>query len=153
MSRTHRPIDLIVIHCAATPNGRPHTAADIRKWHTDPEPKGRGWSDIGYHHVLRIDGGLDLGRPLRRSGAHAAGHNSNSIGICLVGTDRFSPRQWEMLRHLLEDIELDYPAARIVGHRDLPNVHKSCPGFDVAGWLKRGKIPLEENILFPGEVV
>ena len=23
----------------------------------------------------------------------------------------------------------------ICGHRDLPNVHKSCPGFDVAAWL------------------
>ena len=27
---------------------------------------------------------------------------------------------------------------RIVGHRDLPNVRKSCPNFDVGAWLAGG---------------
>ena len=28
------------------------------------------------------------------------------------------------------------PDAEILGHRDLPNVHKDCPSFDVKRWLK-----------------
>ena len=39
-----RPIDSIIIHCSATPEGKHFTAADIRRWH-----KAQGWSDIGYH--------------------------------------------------------------------------------------------------------
>ena len=27
-------------------------------------------------------------------GAHAAGHNAGSLGICLVGTDRYTRQQW-----------------------------------------------------------
>ena len=28
---------------------------DIRKWHTDPRPKGNGWSDVGYHYVVLLN--------------------------------------------------------------------------------------------------
>lgn len=39
---------------------------------------------VGYHYVIFPDGKVELGRPERCVGAHAAGHNS-AIGICLVG--------------------------------------------------------------------
>ena len=66
-----------ILHCSATPAGRPHNAAEIRRWHVD----GNGWSDIGYHYVILIDGTVEAGRPLWRKGAHTKGHN-NDIGIC-----------------------------------------------------------------------
>lgn len=37
-----RTIRLIIVHCSATPNGRPHNAADIDRWH-----KERGFDRIG----------------------------------------------------------------------------------------------------------
>ncbi len=50
-------INLIVVHCAATPPSMNIGAAEIRKWHTD-----KGWSDIGYHYVIRRDGTQEEGR-------------------------------------------------------------------------------------------
>ena len=56
-------------------------AETIRDWHVN----GNGWSDIGYHYVIKRNGLVEAGRPVSISGAHAKGHNADSIGICLVG--------------------------------------------------------------------
>jgi N-acetylmuramoyl-L-alanine amidase len=45
----------------------------------------RGWSDIGYHFLIYLDGSLHEGRPIERVGAHCKGHNEGSIGIAYVG--------------------------------------------------------------------
>ena len=86
-----RKINEIIIHCSDTQEGCDVTAKDIRRWHTTPKEKGgRGWRDIGYHYVIRLDGTIELGRPLEKAGAHCIGrkgedHNSHSIGICYIG--------------------------------------------------------------------
>ena len=78
----------IVIHCAATPEGRNVSVDDIRRWHVDE----RGWSDIGYHWVVELNGDLKQGRKEYKSGAHAKGWNGKSIGVCyVIGPDR----DWE----------------------------------------------------------
>ena len=46
-----REIDKIIVHCSATPEGRDVSAATIDDWH-----KQRGWSGIGYHYVVGLDG-------------------------------------------------------------------------------------------------
>ena len=74
----NRAIDTIIVHCSATPAGRDNSAADIRRWHRQ-----RGFSDIGYHFVVRLDGTIEAGRPLELPGAHCRGHNLRSIGVCL----------------------------------------------------------------------
>lgn len=141
-----RKITHIIIHCSATPNGRPNTIEDIDAWHRQ-----NGWqrksqwmrefnprlASVGYHYVIQVDGTVRTGRHPDEIGAHAAGHNSTSLGICLVGTDKFSAAQWAALAKLVENI--DGPGKTVCGHRDLPDVHKACPGFDVADWL-RGKM-------------
>lgn len=162
-----RPINLVVIHCTASPNGRWTTTTDIDDWH-----KARGFRrepparlqfnpelfSIGYHHVIYTNGTIATGRSHEEVGAHAAGHNANSLGIALVGTDRFSVEQWQSLRDLINALTQPtgryaprYPDARIVGHRDLPNVHKACPGFDVAAWRAGGMAPLPAHF-FPEEI-
>ena len=75
-----RDITKIIIHCSATPEGRITTVQDITKWHL-----ARGFQTIGYHYVIYLDGSVHPGRPESVAGAHAKGHNSNSIGICYVG--------------------------------------------------------------------
>lgn len=57
----------------------------IRKWHTDKKPKGNGWKDIGYHYIVELDGEVRRGRPVDEIGAHCAGQNADSIGVCYVG--------------------------------------------------------------------
>lgn len=142
-----REINLIVVHASATPVDMDIGAEEIRCWHTDPKPKGRGWDDIGYHYVIRRNGVRELGRPIEKQGAHAHGFNEHSIGICLVGgvnaNDRtkaeanFTHEQYAELNKLL--IELCYmyviPRNNVVGHRDLPGVTKACPCFDVKGFF------------------
>ena len=33
---------------------------------------------------------------------------------------------------LIHELKKQFPKARILGHRDLPGVHKACPCYDVA---------------------
>lgn len=136
-----RSIDLIVIHCSATGQSADIGAADIRKWHTSPP---RNWSDIGYHYVIRRDGRLEPGRPEEAIGAHAQGHNATSLGICVVGgvdadnkalaDFNYTRAQMATLESLISDLLLKYPKAAVCGHRDLPNVDKACPCFNVRAW-------------------
>lgn len=129
--------DLIVVHCAATRPDQDIGAAEIGAWHKD-----RGWSGIGYHHVIRRNGAVEAGRDPDAIGAHALGHNSRSVGICLAGgldgagapAADFTAAQWKALGTLLDDLRHRYPEAAILGHRDL-EPGKDCPCFDVGSWL------------------
>ena len=42
-----RKINLILVHCSATPAAMDVGVREIRGWHTLPPPKGNGWADIG----------------------------------------------------------------------------------------------------------
>lgn len=140
--------NFLIIHCAATPPEMDIGVAEIRKWHTDP-PKivdggnigGNGWSDVGYHFVIRRSGGTETGRDIDRIGAHARGHNIDSIGICLVGgvdhrgkpDCNFTAAQWESLRRLYWTIRSAYPRIVAKGHRGVSA--RACPCFDVGAWV------------------
>lgn len=128
-----RKIDKIFIHCSATPEGRDISTSTIRSWHV----KGNGWSDIGYHFVIELDGSVHNGRPLHRSGAHTKGHNATSIGICYVGgidknkkaKDTRNKAQRAAMEKLIGALKDDYPEASIHGHNEFSA--KACPSFDV----------------------
>jgi N-acetylmuramoyl-L-alanine amidase len=129
--------DYIIIHCSATPPSMDIGATEIRQWH-----KARGWRDIGYHHVIRRNGKLEIGRPTMAVGAHAKGFNQSSVGICMVGgvtpegdpESNFTRAQWATLEKLVYHCKNMYREAVVLGHRDLPNVTKECPSFDVPHW-------------------
>jgi N-acetyl-anhydromuramyl-L-alanine amidase AmpD len=170
-----RVIKQIVIHCAASLNGkrlgdgkRKTAAACIDVWHSargfKREPSVRATFNpqlfaIGYHFVIDCDGTKETGRSLDEVGTHVQGHNANSIGICMVGTDQFTKAQWDALHSLVKALRLNYPAAKIVGHRDLsPDLNgdgkitsneytKLCPGFTVADWLAGGMQPVRAALL------
>jgi len=131
--------DWLVVHCAATFSNMDIGRKEIRHWHLQ-----RGFSDIGYHYVIRRDGTLEDGRPNTIPGAHARGYNLNSLGICLVGgakmnstkaENNFTPEQFDMLAKLLVQLLELHPDAEILGHCDLPGVQKACPSFDVRYWI------------------
>lgn len=135
-----RDIDLLVIHCAATPPSADIGVEEIRHWHVDE----RGWSDVGYHYIIRRDGLVEGGRDVEIAGAHARGHNANSIGVCLVGgvdeqgqpDANYTRAQWASLARLIRSLKASYPEAGILGHRDLPGVTKACPVFDAIAWAE-----------------
>lgn len=127
-----RKINQIIIHCSDTIEGKNFTVDDIRRWH-----KARGWTDIGYHYVVYLDGSIHKGRNEEVVGAHCEGHNAHSIGVCYIGgkeagtfraKDTRTKAQKEALIRLLMKLVCKYPDAEIVGHRDLAN--RKCPCFD-----------------------
>lgn len=146
LKKSERKITEIIVHCSATPEGKDYTVDDIRRWH-----KQRGYSDVGYHYIVYRNGQLVQGRDVNIIGAHAAGHNAHSIGICYIGgmnaentqpEDTRTLRQKARLLSLLVDLRKLYPNARIIGHRDLSEDKngdgiiepsewmKACPSFD-----------------------
>ena len=163
-----------VIHCAATPNGRWTTVEDIDRWH-GPDREARGlrpfkrsgspWhmphlKHIGYHFVIYTNGSMVCGRSLNETGAHALDkrqprgsdarrrYNNNAIATCLIGTDQFTPEQWDMLRLHVRSFRERFADLEIIGHREIDD-GKLCPGFDVPKWLANGMKPDPENILQP----
>lgn len=126
-----RPVTEIIVHCSATPAGRDVGAAQIRRWHL-----ARGFRDIGYHFVIRLDGTVEPGRPLAMQGAHCPGHNAISVGVCYIGgcdsrmnpADTRTPAQREALERLIVRLLRLFPGATVHGHRDF--AAKACPSFD-----------------------
>ena len=126
-----RFISKIIIHCSATKPDQDIGLDEIRKWHLK-----RGFNDIGYHYVVRLNGTMDIGRPIERVGAHVRGHNKESIGICYVGglnykgipEDTRLKCQKEQLIAILKQLKEEFPTAEIIGHNDISS--KACPCFD-----------------------
>jgi len=135
-----REINKIIVHCSATREGDDIDVATIRGWHVNE----RGWSDIGYHYVIYLDGSIHKGRDIRIQGAHTKGHNKDSIGICYIGgveedgktsKDTRTDAQKESLTKLLLELKtIDYCGAIIHSHSDFSN--KDCPSFDATGEYK-----------------
>lgn len=155
---------------------------DINAWHQARgfrrgDAARRAWNpdlgSIGYHWVIYTNGALATGRHVSEPGAHVAGWNARSIGLCLVGTDAYSADAWaalaDQVRHLagLYNVPLQFAdAARlgqrargICGHRDLSPDRdgsgtveprewlKTCPGFDVRDWLAADMVPPAGRVL------
>ena len=132
LSVNKRNIKELIVHCSATPEGKDYSIDTIRQWHLQ-----RGFSDIGYHYVIYRDGSIHIGRDESIIGAHCAGHNANSIGVCYIGgcaSDGKTPKdtrtieQKQSLVKLLKELKTKYPQASIHGHRDFSS--KACPSFD-----------------------
>lgn len=131
---TARLIEEIIIHCAATPEGKDFTVDDIRAWH-----KARGWSDIGYHYVIYRDGRIMVGRPIGQIGSHVAGHNEKTAGVVYVGgvtadgrtaKDTRTPAQRASLLWLVAELRgLHKRVRKVSGHNQY--AAKACPSFDV----------------------
>ena len=127
-----------VIHCSATPPSMDIGYDEIRAWHHQ-----RKFSDVGYHAIIRRSGENEWGRSIHFQGAHAAGYNSDSIAICLVGgydgsnapAPIYTPMQWAALDRVLHALQQLWPDADVVGHNDLDG-RKACPSFDVNQWVK-----------------
>ena len=164
---SYRPIeriDTLIIHCAATPNGVLYTVDDIDEWH-GPGRERRGkrpfarsanlisfhmphLKHIGYHFVIYPSGAVLPGRRLEETG----GHNRFSIGVCLVGTDAFSPAAWRALAELRRSLRDAVPnLVRTIGHYEV-DAGKTCPCFDVQEWIDRGAArPMVGHVLIEGQ--
>jgi len=134
-----RKIDLIVIHCSATRCNRPYPVTTLISDHD------KRFGFTGYHYYITRDGKTYQTRHEQLVGAHAVGYNQHSIGVCYEGgynargqpADTRTEAQKASMRRLLKDLMKRFPAAEVLGHRDLPGVHKDCPCYDVKADMKK----------------
>lgn len=153
-----RKIDRVYVHCSDSVWGN---IVDVTKWHTE-----RGLTnaqgECGYHYIIyngylrppdrdwhppmsgtdgydpKEDGKVVPARAVERPGAHVAGANKSSIGICLIGKQSFTPRQFESLKKLVASILDTYELEPmdVLGHREYwetrgETARKTCPNFPV----------------------
>jgi hypothetical protein len=155
----------LMIHCASTPPGRDVDKRDIISWHTDPKPKGRGWSVPGYSRLIKLGGEVQTlveqdGDKWIEAGEitnGAAGYNGISEHICFAGgADRNGEPLWDDFDRILtpeQFVALEQEVMEWLGtHQDLQvgghnqfNEHKYCPGFDMREFLRFLGVP-EKNI-------
>ena len=141
-----RPMHTIVVHCSATRENKDYNKEDIKKWHLQ-----RGFKDVGYHFIIKIDGTIEIGRPLNQVGAHVTNNNTGSIGICYIGgldsngksKDTRTDEQKESLLNLITLLKDNINIKEIKGHRDYSKdlngngkidkfeYIKDCPCFEV----------------------
>lgn len=187
-----RLISLLVVHCSDSPDEDSLFRRDgagvitrtpvqeIDDWHAkrgfhrDEQARARFNPElraIGYHLVIYRNGAVATGRAFSEVGSHVAGHNAHSLGICMLGRERFSADQWASLADLVRGLGLQFKrrivtldadegaeasgpgVLRLCGHRDLsPDADgdgtveprewlKTCPNFDVGAWFKSGMTP------------
>jgi hypothetical protein len=129
-----------VVHCTATPEGKPFDVKAIDRMHRQ-----RGFNGIGYNRLILLDGTVQQGRPDDAVGAHVQGYNSISIGISYVGgvekdgktpKDTRTPEQKEALLRVLKELRQKYPHAKIVGHRDLSPDKNHNGRIEPKEWIK-----------------
>ncbi len=87
--------------------------------------------DIGYHLVIDRAGRVWQGRDLRYQGAHVRDHNTENLGIMVLGNfdlQRPTQAQNDALRHTVSTFMRRYrvPLRQVFTHQEL-NV-TSCPG-------------------------
>lgn len=176
-----RTLNAIVAHCSATPNGKDFRASAIDDMHKlrgfkrDSQAVRNfnpGLEHIGYHFVIDVDGTVETGRGLEEIGAHVQGSNAKSVGICMIGLDKFTPAQWESLSKCVTGLVSKISGVQVTspthcmtllkdmgislkGHRDYsPDLNgdgviqrnewiKDCPNFDVREWARGGMVGIE----------
>lgn len=133
-----RAVNNIVLHCTATEQTATVEAIE-RYWKHN-----LGWRNPGYHYLIEASGKVHALLPESQVANGVAGHNHDSIHVSYIGgiderglaKDNRTLDQKAAMAALVVCLKNRYPAARILGHRDFPNVHKDCPSFNVKDWLK-----------------
>jgi len=132
-----RTIKTIIIHCSATKPKQDFGVKDIARWHKERKFSAAGGTYCGYHYVIRLDGRIEIGKPIDVIGCHCKNHNAGSIGICYIGglDEKGAPKdtrtedQKLSMWFLVNTLHHCFPQAKICGHHDFAN--KECPCFEV----------------------
>jgi N-acetylmuramoyl-L-alanine amidase len=142
-----RQINYLVVHCTATQPTA--TVEAIKKYWKEV----KGWGDTpGYHYLIHRDGEIEQLLDESQMSYGAYGHNTECVHISYIGgidkdgkplDNRTFAQKHSMFDKLMELSE-KYPTAKILGHRDFPNVQKACPSFDVREWLRNYEPDLKD---------
>jgi N-acetylmuramoyl-L-alanine amidase len=135
MTLNFKNIKYLVVHCSDTSDLDNLCALDIHNMHLN-----FGWDGIGYHKVICRNGTIEIGRPEYWIGAHAYNFNEVSLGVCLIGSKKFTKKQMISLKKILIEWKQKYINAVIIGHNELGNTKKTCPNFNVQEWCNEEEL-------------
>lgn len=119
--------DIVIHHSAGN-----QTPSSIAQYHISPQShlKAGGAPGIAYHFCITPDGHTYQTQPITAISWHTGGHNTKSIGICLIGNfERHTPTQAQyaaarnMIRQLKSQV---WTIERVKPHKAYSNT--SCPG-------------------------
>lgn len=164
MYKSKRKITHIVYHTSASYNSRLGviypTAKDIDAMH-----KARGWSGIGYHFVIGEGGTIEQGRDIDAPGAHVAGFNTTTIGVCVSGHGDYkdwTPKQKEtaikvganLIRQNGLEAEFRKNPMRVLGHAEVGTYRQGIAAIVrmVMNWSPTFSIPHPHKSC-PGKLV
>lgn len=141
-------LEYLIIHCTATPEGRPVSKEDIERWHLVE----RGWSKVGYSDMIHLGGQLENLIKFNQDNTidyweisnGARGFNRISKHVVYVGgtekndikksKDTRTYEQHKTLQLYVLFMILRHPKIKVIGHNEVST--KDCPGFNVAEWLR-----------------
>lgn len=139
-------VELLVLHCTATPEGRDISADDVRKMHS-----ARGWAVPGYHRLIKLDGSIEKLVSFNADGwvdprevaNGVRGFNDRSIHVAYAGgmtrdmsaaKDTRTVEQLASMEMVVKAIIKLFPSIKVAGHNQL--AAKACPSFDTVAWLR-----------------
>ena len=142
MGSATRDISEIVVHTSETFTNANLTGKQLT------ELTGSGTES--YHYIIKRDGSIERGVPIKSAGDHCPGHNSYSIGVCLVGgvsaasgdtgleerkdASDITRSQYNSLYEIFRVFYTQYPGGQALGHSEVDNTEDD-PGFEVRDYV------------------
>lgn len=123
-----------VVHYSSV--SKDQTVRSIQNFHMDTN----GWRDIGYNWLVTVDGRVWEGRQHTWSaiGAHVENHNTENIGVCMIGTNA------DVTDAAKRSIRWLYDQACVLAGKTLAKRYHSqyaptsCPGDNLRNWVIAG---------------
>lgn len=130
-----RKVTKLVFHCTAS-----HQTATVegivRYW------KSKGWTNPGYHIIVRPDGSWTQLQDFNRMTNGVAGINMTSLHISYIGGidkggkafDNRTDGQNDIFEAVYQTFKNKMPNLTFHGHYEFSN--KACPSYNVENWIK-----------------
>ena len=142
MGSATRDISEIIVHWSETFSNANLTGKELQTL------TGAGTSN--YHYIIKRDGSVERGVPIKSPGNHTPGHNSYSIGVCLIGgvaaatedqglnerksASNLTRSQYNTLYEVMRVFFTQYPGGQALGHSEIDGTQDD-PGFEVRDYV------------------
>ena len=142
MGSAARDISEIIVHTSETFQNANLTGSELQSL--------TGAGDASYHYIIKRDGSIERGVSIQSAGNHCPGHNSYSIGVCLVGgvaasndeegllaridAGTITRSQYNSLYEIFRVFFTQYPGGQALGHSEVDN-NEDDPGFEVRDYV------------------
>lgn len=130
-----RKVTKLVFHCTAS-NQAATVESIVRFW------KSKGWTNPGYHIIVRSDGSWTQLQDFNRMTNGVAGINMTSLHVSYIGGidkngkgfDNRTDAQNDIFEAVYQTFKNKMPNLTFHGHYEFSN--KACPSYNVEKWIK-----------------